>query len=511
MHFNIDVYTTHITVDNSTEASDLIEPLLARMIYEDTYATDEILKERGYIFDDDTDTLYLHRGVDLSYLQRLLINCKVRIHEHDEFDNMEYQFEEVIPPRDQLQVDIIDFFKGVNGHANSYDKNQLLLQAGTGTGKTFTASYGACSLSMKTIIFVHTVSLIKQWYCTLIEKHGFPSNRIHLLSTDDLYLAACGRHKCDADVYIVTHQTFRSAMKKCGSFTVASNMLKNLRIGLKIIDECHLMFGNILLIDFLSNVYKTFYLSATPGRSNKDDNSIFKYVFSSCIRYKRSELSSESIIPKRWVSYNVVSLNTETPYSVYKHRVLARGNSMNAISYGKFVIQRDQKQTHFKCIRDILKQTFTKDENSKVIVFVPLIDLVENLTFFLQTQLSYDDSFPYDLKIRSMTSRNTKEEKDYAKKADVIVTTIQSCGTGVDLPGLTTAICSSPFVSPLTAEQVFGRLRYCGKKCFYYDIIDTSIPMDINFWRSRRKTFDRLALEVHSIGYELDPDEEDKK
>ena len=507
MHFNIDVYTTHITVDNSMEAEELIEPLLARMIYEDTYATDEILKERGYVFDTDADLLYLHRGVDLTYLQRLLINSKVRIHEPDEYDSMEYQFEEVIPPRDQLQVDIIDFFKGINGHANTAGCHQLLLQAGTGTGKTFTASYGACSLSMKTIIFVHTVSLIKQWYNTLIEKHGFPSNRIRLLTTQDLMKAAVDNIDYDADVYIVTHQTFHSAAKNCGTFTKASKMLKNLKIGLKIIDECHLMFGNILTIDFLSNINKTFYLSATPGRSNKDDNSIFKYVFSSCVRYKRSELSSESIIPKKWVSYNVVSVDTKTPHNVYKYRVLGRGNSMNAISYGKFVIQRDTKQTHFKCIRDILKQTFIKDENSKVIVFVPLIDLVENLTFFLQTQLSYDEQFPYDLKIRSMTSRNTSQEKEYAKKADVIVTTIQSCGTGVDLPGLTTAICASPFVSPLTSEQVFGRLRYCGKKCFYYDIIDTSIPMDINFWKSRRKTFERLALEIHSMNYEIDEEE----
>lgn len=503
MHFNIKVYTTHITVDNGKEAVDMLDQLLNRMIYEDTYSTDEIIKERGFIYDDMEDILYLHRGVDLNYLQRLLINAKVEYIEHDEFDNMEYQFEEVMPPRDEYQVDIIDFFRGVKGHTNSYDRNQLLLQAGTGTGKTFTASYGACALSVKTIIFVHTISLIKQWYNTLIEKHGFPSNRIRVLSTQDLYDASGGRQKYDADVYIVTHQTFQSAMKRCGSFKQSSYMLKNLKIGLKIIDECHLMFGNIILIDFVSNVYKTFYLSATPGRSNKDDNSIFKYVFSSCLRYKRSEMSTDSIIPKKWVSYNVITIDTEVPVPVYKYRV-ARGKTMNAISYGKFVIQRDKKQTHFKCIRDLVKDTFKMDENSKVIIFMPLIDIVEDLNYFLSKELSYDESFPYDLKIRSLNSRKTAQEKEYAKKADVIVTTILSCGTGVDLPGLTTAICCSPFVSPLTAEQVFGRLRYCGKKCFYYDIIDKSVPADIYFWKSRKKIFERLALETHSMSYTID-------
>lgn len=505
MRFNVDVYTTHITVNNGNEAMAMLEPLLDRMIYEDTYAPadGEILKIRGYIYDEDEDVIYFHRGVDIEYLRRLLININVTMHEYDEFDNMKFEFEEVMPPRDDYQKDIIDFFKGVNGHANSYARNQLLLPAGTGTGKTFTSSYAACNIGMKTIIIVHRSNLIKQWYTTLTNMHGVPSKSIHILNTKDLCDAALNRHSCDADIYILTHATFRVAVKTIQSFKIASNIFKNLKIGLKIIDECHLEFGNIVLIDMLTNVYKSFYLSATPARSNKDEQSIYKYVFSNTLYYRRSELSKETIIPRKWVSYNTIALNSNLNPNVYRYKV-NRGKSMNAISYGKFVIKTDKKQTHFKCIRDLLRDLFSKDDKSKVIVFVPLIELTEELQFFLSTQLSYDETFAYDLSIRTMTSKNSASEKEYAKKADVIVTTIQSCGTGVDLPGLTGVICASPFASAVTAEQVFGRLRYCGKVCYYYDIVDKSVPADNYFWKARKKVFEHLALEIHTMDYEPD-------
>lgn len=505
MRFNVEVYTTHITVDNASDALEMLQPLLDRMIYEDTYAPadGDVLKVRGYIYDEDNDVIYFHRGVDIEYLHRLLINIKVTMNAYDEFEEMKFDFEEIIPPRDEYQQDIISFFKGVNGHASSYKRNQLLLPAGTGTGKTFTSSYAACALKMKTIIIVHRSNLIKQWYHTLVNMHGVPSKRIYLLSTQDLCEAAYNRHGCDADFYIVTHATFRTAVKTLQSFPLASNIFKNLKIGLKIIDECHLEFGNIILIDMLSNVYKSFYLSATPARSNKEEQSIYKYVFSNTLYYKRSEMSTETSIPKKWVVYTTVVVNSHLNPNVYRFRV-NRGKSMNQISYGKFVINNDRKHTHFNCILELIRDIYTKDDKSKVIIFVPLIETTENLQFFLSSKLSNDPEFGYDLTIRTMTSKNSAKEKEYAKKADVIVTTIQSCGTGVDLPGLTSVICASPFASPVTAEQVFGRLRFCGKKCFYYDIIDKSVPADNYFWKARKKVFEHLALETHIVDYEPD-------
>lgn len=66
-------------------------------------------------------------------------------------------------------------------------------------------------------------------------------------------------------------------------------------------------------------------------------------------------------------------------------------------------------------------------------------------------------------------------------------------GVGTDVKGLTDIINMTPYCSKLTAEQSLGRVRYSGKIGHYYDIIDTSVPMDKYWWRARSKTLKRLS------------------
>ena len=177
---------------------------------------------------------------------------------------------------------------------------------------------------------------------------------------------------------------------------------------------------------------------------------------------------------------------------------------MNPASYGKWVIQHDKKKTHFKVCRDLLRIIFERDEHAKVLLFMPLIELCEECAYFCRMELNYDDSFGYDLKIKTVNSHNSKSENDRNKSADVIVTTITSCGTGTDIHGITDIISCSPFVSKITAEQVFGRIRYCGKICHYYDIYDVSVPMD-KFWiKSRSKKMTELALNTAYMSWNED-------
>ena len=98
-----------------------------------------------------------------------------------------------------------------------------------------------------------------------------------------------------------------------------------------------------------------------------------------------------------------------------------------------------------------------------------------------------------------MHSRNSKSDNDYAKHADIIVTTIGSAGTGTDIPGITDIICCSPFVSRVTCSQVFGRIRYIPKKCHYYDIYDESVLMDKIWMKARSKTLRPLALNSYNL------------
>ena len=354
---------------------------------------------------------------------------------------------------------------------------------------------------------MHRDSLRKQWLNSLYKMCGLSEDEVHeIQDSQEVFDIVHDNHEFDYDIYLMTHATFRAGLKRVGNFKEMSNLTKNLGIGLKIIDEAHLEFRDTLIMDFVFNVQRNLYLTATDGRSTKAENSIFKHVFANTTFYRPSTLLTSNQ-PSKWVEYNMVQLNTHAKQNIVRYRVEG-GRGMNPATYGKWVIAYDKKQTHFKCCRDILKMIYEKDASAKVLLFMPLIDLCTECSYFLTKNLNYDESFAYDLTIRTINSHNTKAENEENKHADVIVTTVASCGTGTDIPGITDIINCSPFVSQVTAKQVFGRIRYCGKDCHFYDVYDASVRMDVYWIKSRSKVFKQLATKTNYITWEDDAEED---
>lgn len=356
---------------------------------------------------------------------------------------------------------------------------------------------------------MHRDSLRNQWNKSLFQMSGLSSEYVHeISSSDEIVDIINGDIKLDYDVYLMTHATFRAGVRRVSSMKDIRKLTKNLGIGMKIVDEAHLEFRDTLLMDFCFNVKRNLYLTATDGRSSREENSIFKHVFANAKYYRPSALLN-SDIPKRWTDYISVCLNTHCKPNIYRYRVVG-GRGMNPASYGKWVIQYDKKQSHFKCCCDILRIIYSKDQYAKVLIFMPLIELCSDLAYFITKQLNYDDSFELDLDVRTINSKNSKSENLENRKADVIVTTIASCGTGTDIPGVTAIINCSPYKSAITMRQVFGRIRYCGKICQFYDVFDDSVLMDKIFFKCRRKVAKTLALNMSHMNWTDDEENKSK-
>jgi superfamily II DNA or RNA helicase len=132
-----------------------------------------------------------------------------------------------------------------------------------------------------------------------------------------------------------------------------------------------------------------------------------------------------------------------------------------------------------------------KNVEGKVLIFVPLIDVVDKIV----DRLKKDG---IDKRIVAYHSKVTRDEKLDAIKKDIIVSTIKSCGVGTDIPGLRCIICVEPIASKIIAAQMIGRLRpYAnGKLTYFFDVVDVSIP-PINWWfRARFKKIQTLVKEV---------------
>jgi hypothetical protein len=488
-----------------SEALIPLQPLINLHEYEDEYQ--DTVNVLGYMLDEEHDVLYFHKGIDINYLKRLLVDVEFKFDPYDPYQEMRYQFEEVYAPRDEDQEDAIDFISGEHGHKSNINDSQIFLVLATGAGKTYCAGYGAGVLGLKTLIIMHRDNLRSQWKKSLHDLNGYTSKEVYeLTSSEELEMIANGELEYDYDIYLMTHATFRAGCNRIRDCEKIRNITKNLHIGLKIIDEAHLEFRDTLIMDFLFNVKRNLYLTATDGRSSKDENAIFKHVFANTTFYRRAEHSSKNH-PDKWVEYITVDINTHVPISIYKYRVNG-GRGMSAITYGKWVIQYDKKKTHFKVCKEILKEIFTNESTAKVIVFMPLIDLCTDCAEYLSKELNDDDAFDFYLEIRTVNSHNSKSENEYNKKADVIVTTIQSLGTGSDIKGITDIINCSPIVSKIVVKQVLGRIRYIAKPCHYYDIVDQSVQADVYWWKSRSRTLKALTTKYTHLTWLEDKGDE---
>lgn len=488
--FNITIRATSILITPGQDALQHLQPLLTLHEYEDEYQ--ETVNVLGYMYDEAHDTLYFHKGLDIEYLRRLLGETEIKYDLYHPYREMNYEFEEVFSPRDEDQVNYINFIAGEKEYASNADDSQIFLVATTGAGKTYCTGYGVGLFGVKTLIIMHRDNLRDQWAKSLYDLNGYGSKEVYqLTSTEEIEAIANGDVKYDYDIYLMTHATFRAACKRIGDCEKISMITRNLGIGFKVIDEAHLEFRDTLLMDFLLNVKRNLYLTATDGRSSRDENAIFRHVFSNTTFYRKMQTSDENH-PSKWVEYITVDINTHLNPNIYRYRVNG-GRGMSAISYGKWVIQHDKKHTHFKVCRDIIKDIFTNEPMAKVLVFLPLIDLCTDCAYFLTMELDKDESFDYSLDIKTVNSHNSKSENEMNKRADVIVTTVQSLGTGSDIKGVTDIIICSPIVSKIVVKQVFGRIRYINKPCHYYDIVDQSVQADCYWWKSRKKTLKSLA------------------
>lgn len=446
-------------------------------IIEDMYmAKDHFTQEDipcGYMIEDGK--LYLPRGTSISKIESL---CNVRanyIEDSDPSSRMSRKFYPLYDPRDRIQEESIKFLKG--------SEHQLALNLRTGLGKTFCVAYASTELQEKVLVITPNESLKQQWINTFYKQFDCRPKHLMNIAGSNIIDAIMNDLVDEADIYFVNHQTLRSYMTSNNGYAL-HKFFKKLNIGIKVYDEAHMEFANILLIDFFSNTNRTWYLTATFDRSSKEESKCFKRAFNSVITY--GEMESMEVSEKHTIYY-VCNINSRID-TANRSKVFG-WQGMTAISYGRYAFMDDPNQTAYNSILTILKKI--ENVEGKTLIFVPLIDAVDDVV----KKLKRDHP---EKSIAAYHSRVSSDEKESAVKKDIIVSTIKSCGTGKDIPGLRCVICVEPIASKVVAEQMFGRLRPYApdKDTFFFDVVDTCIST-INWWfRSRFKKIETLAKEV---------------
>lgn len=437
-----------------------------------------------YMYDEEKKELKIPRGVDINYLEKKF-DCLSEVnYKPDDYENISIKLKTL--PRDDVQKNAISFLIGENDFKYTKKYSQLTLNLATGAGKTYATIAALSLLSMKTMIITHIDRIKVQWYKSLLKFTDLDESYICNISNSKALEKLMELKINKFKIYLVNHGTLQSYAKKHG-WDSLSEVFNHLKIGVKIYDEAHLNFANIIKIDLNTNTKKTFYLTATFQRSDYLQQKLFDICFKNIAKYGESTKQEA----RKHMIYIGFMFNTKPNLGV-QSSMFSRFHGFNKLKYSNYQMNN---QKFYDTLLYILN--YFKDKDGKIMILSSKIEMTESIRDFLI------DAFP-DKTVSVYHSQIKGEEREKALQADIISTTPQSAGTGVDIPGLRFCIMTEAYSSKVQADQVSGRLREYGREdyTFYIEMVDMGFKKVYDMYKRRLKVFKEKAYKVLELDYE---------
>lgn len=441
----------------------------------------------GLYYDSENKKLYLPRGIDIWLVEKLIgtdahvnMNCHYKYKKNDDI-YIKYL------PRDDVQKETLRFMLGKEEYRRTATETQLSVNLNTGKGKTYVTIGTLAYTGIRGIVITNSVSWLEQWKQRTIEYTNITNKEIYIISGSlqvKKFLRATDEELDKYKLFLITHDTIQSYASNNGWESIGV-LFEKLKIGVKIYDEAHLNFSNMCMIDFYTNVYKTYYLTATPAKSSERENQIFQLYFKNIPAIDLFDSENDPHTKYIAISYN----SRPSPVLVSKCK---NKYGLDRNKYANSVVYQDNFIKLLVVLMDIgLRMTMAP--NKKFLIYSMTN---ESIKVIYDTILDYFPDLQNDIGI--FTSVTPKEDKSIALSKRVILSTTKSAGAAVDIPGLKlTIILAEPFKSEVISRQVLGRTRDKNTLCI--DVIDKGFYQCVNYYYKKLPIFKKYALECSNI------------
>lgn len=442
-------------------------------------------------YDNDNKILYLPRGIDIWWLEKMIgTQAYVERNGYNKFDyyDDEIKMKTKYIPRDEDQIEALQFAVGKDKYKATETKSQLSINLNTGKGKTYVAIGAISIFGIKSAIITYSREVLLQWKKCFLEYTNLESKEVcEINGTPSILrlLTKTPEQIKQIKVFLITHGTLQSYGETKGWDSV-DELFKYLKIGLKFYDEAHTNFTNLCMIDYYSNVFKTFYLTATPARSNSSENYIYQNSFK-----------------------NVVSIDLFHPDTdPHTHYIAMRYNSrpsaqVISMCRNKYGLDRNKYTNYItsninfqKMVLLVFNFIFTKifaEPKDQMIVYIGTNDSILSVQKIL---LNYYPWLKNDIGIFS--SIVNSDGKAEALKKKIILTTTKSAGAAIDIKNLKcTLLLAEPFKSEVLARQTLGRTR--NNNTYYIEVVDRGFMYCNRYFLSKKKIFEKYALDTKFV------------
>lgn len=442
---------------------------------------------KGVYYDSKEKKLYLPRGLDIWYVENLMktkaIVLKDSYNKYDRYTDISIKF----APRDEDQKKALRFMLGVGEYNYTQTKSQLSINLNTGKGKTYISIGTMMQTGIKSAIITYSHSVLLQWKTRILEYTNIRPREIYELEGSGSIMRLLQKSEAEVKqikVYLVSHGTLKSYGDTNG-WNKVRELFAAMRIGIKFYDEAHQNFDNMMMIDFFSDVYKTYYITATMMRSDPDENRIFQTAFKNVPGIDLFHADSDP-----HTAYIALRFNSHPePY------VISNCKSKYGLDRNKYTNYIITNETFLKMAMIVLSLAFkmAKNPDEKILVYIGTNEAISSFYSWIV------ENFPdYKYNIGIYTSAVSAEDKEAALKQKIILTTTKSAGAAVDIKGLkVTIVLAEPFKSEVIARQSLGRTR--DLNTFYIDIVDKGFYYCNKYFLAKKKIFQTYAVSTEII------------
>lgn len=255
----------------------------------------------------------------------------------------------------------------------------------------------------------------------------------------DIFIISNTTYRAFIDNYEEKHSEFESLGYKCTPL----DFHRVLGVGAQINDEIQEDPGLLFRTDIYTNVNTQIYLSATPFTGN---GYVTKMINKMLPKETQVRLPDYKVfINCLGIIYNEVTIKPKDYLTPYK-------NTYNHARYETQMLKSDRRtDKYFKMVKRLIDGLYIKEHQpeQKILVLCATVNFIGILVDYLRLQ------YP-DYVVNEHVSGSPYER---LKTTDIIVSTIKSAGTGVDIANLKETLLLQATDSKKDNLQILGRTR----------------------------------------------------
>lgn len=372
-------------------------------------------------------------------------------------------------------------------------KNNVLINLKTGGGKTVIAMEIASKIGKRFGILILPV-YIDKWIKDVTTLTNIKEDEIFVVQGSKSLLTLMNMTEEDLNKYKVIVFSLKTIMNYLKNWLNVDeefyypikpdDLMQYLGIEFLINDETHQEFHNVFKSLLFFDVNFFIGLTATLVSSNKRLNKMYSLLFPEKHRL-------QNLLTKRYINVVAISYRFRNPNNIR----VTKGYGYSQAVFENWILARsDVLERYLEMIYRIINVYYLnrREKGDKALIFAGTIEMDKRITEYLRKKIP-------NLKINKYTG---EDDFSVIEESDIIVSTIQSSGTAIDIKNLITVLHTIPIESIQANKQNIGRLREIeGKEVYFVYVYSPDIKQHKRYHKQRIEYFSDIAKDFQHINY----------